>query len=59
MNYIFKIISKLSTQKRKTSHEIWFSYFNTRSTTIAREADYAMPKLEMLEAGLKFFEKNL
>ena len=34
-------------------------YLYTRSIEIAREAGYRMPKLEMLEAELKFLEKNL
>lgn len=34
-------------------------YLYTRPIEIAREAGYRMPKLEMLEAELKFLEKNL
>lgn len=34
-------------------------YLYTRPIEIAREAGYKMPKLEMLEAELKFLEKNL
>lgn len=34
-------------------------YLYTRPIEIAREAGFAMPKLEMLEAELKFLEKNL
>lgn len=34
-------------------------YLYTRPLQIAREAGFAMPKLEMLEAELKFLEKNL
>jgi len=34
-------------------------YIYTRPIAIAREAGFAMPKLEMLEAELKFLEKNL
>jgi 2-dehydropantoate 2-reductase len=37
--------------------EIYYLY--TRPLAIAREAGFAMPKLEMLEAELKFLEKNL
>lgn len=37
--------------------EIYYLY--TRPIAIAREAGFAMPKLEMLEAELKFLEKNL
>ena len=37
--------------------EIYYLY--TRPIEIAREAGYRMPKLEMLEAELKFLEKNL
>lgn len=34
-------------------------YLYTRPIEIARQAGYRMPKLEMLEAELKFLEKNL
>ena len=34
-------------------------YLYTRPIELAREAGFAMPKLEMLEAELKFLEKNL
>ena len=34
-------------------------YLYTRPIQIAREAGFRMPKLEMLEAELKFLEKNL
>jgi len=37
--------------------EIYYLY--TRPIEIAREAGFQMPKLEMLEAELKFLEKNL
>lgn len=37
--------------------EIYYLY--TRPIEIAREAGFRMPKLEMLEAELKFLEKNL
>lgn len=37
--------------------EIYYLY--TRPIEIAREAGFKMPKLEMLEAELKFLEKNL
>jgi len=37
--------------------EIYYLY--TRPIEIAREAGFRMPKLEMLEAQLKFLEKNL
>jgi len=34
-------------------------YLYTRPIEIARQAGFCMPKLEMLEAELKFLEKNL
>lgn len=37
--------------------EIYYLY--TRPIEIAREAGYSMPKLEMLEAELRFLEKNV